>query len=91
MGMEDDARQKRQSEDRKSLEAFTKLSNGKLPKEEREKVLAEARKTVLRIRDPRDKVLALTAIATGVVSSDKELALELMRKQIASRRSIPRR
>ncbi|MBX7062488.1 MAG: hypothetical protein K1X52_12590 [Pyrinomonadaceae bacterium] len=80
MGMEDDARQKRQSEDRKSLEAFTKLSNGKLPKEEREKVLAEARKTVLRIRDPRDKVLALTAIATGVVSSDKELAMELMRE-----------
>lgn len=80
MGMEDDARQKRQSEDRKSLEAFTKLSNGKLPKEEREKVLAEARKTVLRIRDPRDKVLALTAIATAVVSSDKDLALELMRE-----------
>lgn len=76
----EEERWKKLSEDRKSLEVFSKLSEGKLPPEEREKVLAEARKTIARLRDPRDKVIALSAIATGVVSSDKPLALDLMRE-----------
>jgi len=76
----EEERWKKLSEDRKSLEVFSKLSGGKLPPEEREKVLAEARKTIARLRDPRDKVIALSAIATGVVSSDKPLALDLMRE-----------
>lgn len=71
---------KKLAEDRKSLGVFSKLSSGNLPPEEREKVLAEARKTVARLRDPRDKVIALSAIATGVVGSDKRLALDLMRE-----------
>ena len=71
---------KKRAEDRKSLGVFSKLSSGNLPPEEREKVLAEARKTVARLRDPRDKVIALSAIATGVVGSDKQLALDLMRE-----------
>ncbi|MEZ5423125.1 MAG: hypothetical protein R2682_08540 [Pyrinomonadaceae bacterium] len=71
---------KKLAEDRKSLDVFSKLSSGNLPPEEREKVLAEARKTVARLRDPRDKVIALSAIATGVVGSDKQLALDLMRE-----------
>ncbi|MBX3280994.1 MAG: hypothetical protein KF756_00805 [Acidobacteria bacterium] len=69
---------KKRSEDSEKLQAFAKLAEGKLPKEEREKVLAEARKTITRIRDPRDKVIALSAIATAVAPSDKELALQLM-------------
>lgn len=71
---------KKQREDRNSLAAFSKLAAGTLPPEEREKVLAEARKTVARLRDPRDKIIALSAIATGVVNSDKALALDLMRE-----------
>lgn len=71
---------KKQREDRNSLRAFSKLAAGTLPPEEREKVLAEARKTVARLRDPRDKIIALSAIATGVVNSDKALALDLMRE-----------
>jgi len=71
---------KKRAEDRKSLDAFSKLTSGNLSPEEREKVLAEARKTVLRLRDPRDKVIALSAIATGIVGSDKQLALDLMRE-----------
>jgi len=71
---------KKMAEDRESLAAFSKLSSGKLPPEEREKVLAEARKTIARLRNPQDKIIALSAIATGVVASDKPLALDLMRE-----------
>ncbi|MCZ2391192.1 MAG: hypothetical protein LC113_08960 [Acidobacteria bacterium] len=84
---EEEQRRKKRSEDSESLNKISKLLDGTLSKEEREKVLADAQKTIARIRDPRDKVMVLSAMAAGFAASDRPLALDLMRQadQIAPR------
>lgn len=75
-----DAQWKRRAEERSVLDGLAKMQQGSLPKEEREKILANARKIISGMRDPADKVAGLSMLATQVVKADKDLAMELMRE-----------
>lgn len=61
-----------------AMDQLAKL-NTQLPKEEREKIVASARKTIGGIKDPNQKIMALTALALQISRlGDKELAVEIM-------------
>ncbi|MGI8639450.1 MAG: hypothetical protein ACR2MG_05790 [Pyrinomonadaceae bacterium] len=62
----------------KSIENVQNLGT-QLPKEEREKIISEARKTIGAMKDPTEKLAALIALASQVAKlGDKELSLEIM-------------
>ena len=55
------------------------LDAPQISKEEREKTIASARKIIADIKDPNQKIVALTALALKVSrTGDKELAVEIM-------------
>ena len=63
----------------KMLENLQNLGDQKLSKEEREKVVANARKEISAIKEPVQKLFALSALASQVsASGDKQLASEIM-------------
>ncbi len=62
-----------------AMDQIAKLNTQQLPKEEREKIVASARKTIGGIKDPNQKIMALTALALQISKlGDKELAVEIM-------------
>ena len=66
--------------ERKLLEDAKKLGEAKLPKEERERIVAQSRKIIMQIQGRDKKLMALSALAAQVASAgDKELAGELMK------------
>lgn len=63
----------------KIFEDVKKLADKQLPKEEREKIIAEARQIVSKIKSREQKIVALCLLASQVSGfGDKELANEIM-------------
>ena len=61
------------------MENVQSLGAKQLPKEEREKIIAQARKTIAGLKDPNQKLLALGALAAQVsASGDKETAVQIL-------------
>ena len=63
----------------KIAEEVKKLADKQLPKEEREKIIAQTRQIVSKIKNREQKIVALSLLASQVAGlGDKELALEIM-------------
>lgn len=61
------------------LKDTEKLADAKIPKEEREKIVAQARKEISKLKSREQKLFALSALASQISKlGDKELAAELM-------------
>jgi hypothetical protein len=72
---------KKAEEQEKMMKDLQSLGEKKLPEEEREKVIDQARKMVAEIGDPNAKMMALRALAAQVGKmGDRETALEIMRE-----------
>lgn len=66
-------------EQKKLIEDVQNLNTKQLSKEEREKVIGQARKTIAEIKEPTQRMFALSALAAQVASAgDKEFAVQLM-------------
>ena len=66
--------------EKKFLEDVQKLGQKQLPKEERERILAQSRKIIMQTQGRDKKIVAISALAAQVSSAgDKELAGEIMR------------
>jgi len=66
--------------EKKLFEDMKKLGEAKLPKEERARIVAQARKIIMQAQGRDKKVGALSALAAQVASAgDKELAGEIMK------------
>lgn len=66
--------------EKKLFEDVKSLGNKQLPKEEREKIIVQARKVIMQTPGRDKKIMALSALATQVAQlGDKELAGEIMR------------
>ena len=64
---------------KKLIEDVQNLGTKQLPKEEREKVIGQARKAITEIKEPTQKMFALSALAASVAAAgDKELAVQIM-------------
>jgi len=78
-------RERRESEERekaekKLLEDVQSLGTKQLPKEEREKIIAQARKIIMQTPGRDKKIMSLSMLAAQVSKmGDKELASEIMR------------
>lgn len=63
----------------KLAEGLKNLENKELPKEEREKVIAQARKIITEMPDKTAKIVALSGLAAQIFKfGDKELAAQIM-------------
>ena len=70
---------KRQAEE-KLMSDVQKLGKGELPKEEREKVIAQSRKILMQTRGKDKQIMGLSMLASQVAKAgDKALAAEIMR------------
>lgn len=68
-------------EEQKLLEDIGKMGSKQLPKEEREKFIANARKVINQSQSRDKKVMALSALAGQVAAlGDKELAAQIMKE-----------
>lgn len=76
----DRERQEREKAEKDLQENVAKLANKQLPKEEREKIVAQARKIVMSTPGKDKKILGLSALAAQVAKADKELAAEIMKE-----------
>ena len=75
------SRAEKMEEQTKMMQDLQTLGAKKLPDEERQKVIAQARKMVAEIDDPNMKMLALSSLAAQVGKmGDKETATEIMRE-----------
>ena len=76
----DHERMENEDREKKLFEDVEKLREAKLPKEERNKIVAESRKIIAQVQGRDKKVGALSALAAQVASAgDKELAGEIMK------------
>ncbi len=72
--------EEREKAEKKLREDVEKLANKQLPKEEREKIVSQARKILLLTPGKDKKILGLSMLAAQVAKmGDKELAAEIMR------------
>lgn len=70
----------REKAEREVMENVASLSTKPLPKEEREKIVAQARKIISQTPGKEKKIAALSMLASQVArAGDKELAAEIMR------------
>ncbi len=60
------------------MEGLQNLNTKQLSKEERQKVVGQARKIIAGIKEPTERLFALSALAAQVAVADKELALQIM-------------
>jgi hypothetical protein len=73
-------RERREEAAAKSMQDVMSLSGKELPKEERDKIVAQARKIIAETPAKAAKVTALSLLASQVAASgDKELAAEIMK------------
>ncbi len=73
-------REAREKEEKQLFEDVQNLGKKELPKEEREKIVAQARKIIAQTHGRDKKIMALTMLASQVSKlGDKELAAEIMR------------
>lgn len=76
----DPATAAREAEERQLAEDVKKLDKRELPKEEREKIIGQARRIIMQTPGRDKKVMALSALASQVAKfGDKELAAEIMK------------
>jgi hypothetical protein len=76
----DRARAEKQKAEEQLMSDVAGLSTKKLPKEERDKVVAQARKIVSEMKGKDEKIMALSMLAAQVAKAgDKELASEIMK------------
>ncbi|PYT01552.1 MAG: hypothetical protein DMF63_01525 [Acidobacteria bacterium] len=72
--------QERQELETRTMEGVQNLPNRELPKEEREKIVAQARGIIMQTPGRDKKIMGLSMLATQVSKAgDKELAKEIMR------------
>ncbi len=75
------SRAEKMEQEAKMMEDLKNLGTKKLPDQQRQKVIAEARKMVAEIDDPNTKMMALSGLAVQVGKlGDKETATEIMRE-----------
>lgn len=67
------------STEEKLVGDVAKIGKGALPKEEREKVIAQARKILMQTRGKDKQIMGLSSLAAQVSRVDKDLAAEIMR------------
>jgi len=85
------ARRDREQADEKAMQDVMSLSGKELPKEEREKIVARARKIVAETPDRAKKITGLSMLAGHVAAAgDKELAAEIMKDAAAFVNPNPR-
>lgn len=73
------------------IENVQNLNTKQLSKEEREKVIGQARKTITEIKEPTQRMFALSALASQVaLAGDKELAVQIMEETRAFVNPSPR-
>ncbi len=78
-GRQQEQEAKRLAEE-KLMTDVAKIGSGKLPKEEREKVVAQSRKILMQSRGKDKQIMGLSMLASQVAKAgDKELAAEIMR------------
>jgi hypothetical protein len=71
--------EKEKNEQEEMMKSLQNLESKKLPKEEREKVIAQARKIIASLPNKQAKILALSGLAGQVAKlGDKELAGQIM-------------
>lgn len=77
----DRERQEKADAEKKAMEDVEGLATKKLPKEERDRIVTQARKILMQTNSGRDKkIIGLGILATQVAKAgDKELATEIMR------------
>ncbi len=84
------AKEREQSE-KQFQESVEKLGSKQLPKEEREKIVAHARRILLQTPGKDKKILGLSALAAHVgKAGDKELAAEIMKDAQALVNPLPK-
>ncbi len=73
-------REEREEAERKLMEDVENIGTGELPKEQKEKVVAEARKILMQTPSREKKMMGLSMLAAQVAKAgDKELAASIMR------------
>lgn len=74
------ARQQREAAEKRMMDDIMKLANPRLPADQRERLTAQARKTIMSMPGRDKKVTGLGTLAAQIArSGDKELAAEIMR------------
>lgn len=74
------AAEEREKAEKKAIDDVKSLATKSLPKDERDKIIAQARKIIAETKGRDKKILALSMLASQVArSGDKELAGEIMR------------
>lgn len=77
---EAEAENSARKEQEETMKNVMKLSEKELPKEERDKIVANARKIINGMGSRREKIMALSLLASQVAGAgDRELAAELMK------------
>ncbi len=77
---EQKAREAREKIEKQMMDDVGGLANKSLPKEERDKIIAQARKIISETKGKEKKIMALSMLAAQVAKAgDKELADEIMR------------
>jgi hypothetical protein len=80
MTSDDENEDKTRKEQEETMKNVMKLSSKELPKEEREKIIAQARKIIGGMGNKSEKIMALSMLASQVAAAgDKELASEVMK------------
>lgn len=73
-------RESREKAEKEIEEGIKKLGNGQVSKDEREKIVAQARRILLQTPGTDKKIIGLSGLATQVAKAgDKELAAEIMK------------
>ena len=73
------------------IEDVGNLGTKQLSKEDREKIIGQARKTIAEIKEPTQRMFALSALASQVaLAGDKELAVQIMDEARAFINSSPK-
>lgn len=83
--------EERENAEKELQENLGKLKNNQLPKEEREKVIAQAKRVLMLTPGKDKKIMGLSALAAQVArAGDKELAAEIMKDAQALVNPVPK-
>lgn len=67
-----------QAQQKQIMEGLQNIGAKQMSKEERQKVVGQARKIIAAIKEPTARLFALSALAAQIAVADKELALQIM-------------
>ncbi|MEP7211968.1 MAG: hypothetical protein ABI791_02770 [Acidobacteriota bacterium] len=85
------AREQREEAEAKSIQDVMSLGGKELPREDREKIVARARKLIAETPSREKKIMGLSALAAQVAAAgDKELAAEIMKEAASLVNTNPR-